>query len=138
MKEKLLNYAGDQILLEFYNDEHIAVSTYGILYFGDEDFFVYVGGESPFGGLAFNYKYLEDLLGNEETIPYKNVIEVHNILSSGLTVSDHLKSVYYFKYQEFNSFAQSNKIIDRFKLMPKETDHNGMIYNPYSNSWHWL
>jgi hypothetical protein len=138
MKEKLFNYAGDKILIEFYNDEHIAVSTYGILYFGDDDFFVYVGGETPFGGLAYNYKELEDLLEKQETIPYENVITAYNMLPSGFTVSDHLKSVYYFKYQELNSFAHCNKIVDRFKLIPIENDHSGMVYNPYSNSWHWL
>jgi hypothetical protein len=138
MKEKLLPFAGDKILIEFYNDEHIAISTYGVLYFGDQDFFVYVGGETPFGGLGYNYKNLEDLLEKQETIPYENVIEVHKTLSTGITVSDHLKTVYFFKHQELNSFAHCNKIIDRFKLIPIENDHSGMIYNPYSNSWNWL
>ena len=138
MKEKLLPFAGDKILIEFFNDEHIAVSTYGIIYFGDEDFFVYVGGETPFGGLAYNHKDLSDLLICNGAIPYKNVIDIHNTLQSGFTVSDHLKAVYYLKYQELDSFALSNKDINRFKLNPIENDHYGMIYNPYSDSWHWI
>lgn len=135
--EELAKYSKRIVHLKFHKKWGIDGVT-GILYFSYDGFTIDNGSDFNFyEGFTQNYHSLESIKYNNDFIPYESVIEVREYLQSGEYAEDYLKRLWNGRY---------NRVIERmnqelppfFMLSPLQKEpenHEGMIYNPYSDRW---
>ena len=142
LKSEIEKYKNKVVMITIHHGTHHQL-RYGLPFFGNTGMFLYNGYEKPFVGYYENHYTFLELMQEGQEIPYDAIINISKENVSGVAVEEHLKNSFPQDFNNIKKFQTSCCDFDYWgtkysNLYVKNTDHDGMIYNPYSDRWSYL
>lgn len=138
-KEFLFKYS-QKIVNITYIDRFNKGSAIGVILFSNNGFTVYNGGQiNCYEGFNTCHDSLRSLEDKNDIIPYENMTSVDDILDNGERVDNYFQKMWHSKYINVKNMIFNNNVYSSiFSLSRPVDDHNGMVYNPYTDTWSFL